>query len=58
MEKVIALARVLAGDGAAIALPHLADADGQRAKTDAMPTRPPRAAQAPHASDELRTLLA
>jgi transcriptional regulator with PAS, ATPase and Fis domain len=57
LEKVIALARVLAGEGAAIALPHLPMPMAARAKTDAMPTKPLAPRKRP-TRDELRTLLA
>ncbi|HTA18317.1 MAG TPA: sigma 54-interacting transcriptional regulator [Polyangia bacterium] len=57
LEKVIALARVLAGDGAPIALEHLPMPMAARAKVDAAPTKPLGPRKRP-TRDELRTLLA
>jgi DNA-binding NtrC family response regulator len=57
LEKVIALARVLAGDGAPIALEHLPMPMAARAKLDAAPTKPLTPRKRP-TRDELRTLLA
>jgi DNA-binding NtrC family response regulator len=56
LEKVIALARVLAGDGAAIALEHLPMPMAARAKADAAPTKPIAPRKRP-TREELRTLL-
>ncbi len=56
LEKVIALARVLAGDGAAIALEHLPMPMATRAKADAAPTKPIAPRKRP-TREELRTLL-